>query len=429
VSSVFDLPEGVPLTLAAAGDIVISRPVALTDRDAAFEATVDVVRGASMAIANLEMNLLSPEHAATARSRADRRWAFGTAREAAEIRSLGFDLVGQANNHALDYGTEGMHETRAELTAAGLMTAGSGRDLDEAGAPIVAGRGERRIAVLAVAISSSSADAAMPRRGSSTGWPGINALRYRAEVTADADTYEALRQAAPLRQEEGGGGQFTLHGAVIRKGVETSVNLVADTGDTERILAAIAAARAEAGVVVVSLHGHEPSDRSQEPADFARAFARQAIDAGARLVVGHGPHRLRGVEMYNGGAILHSLGNFLYQVEEGQPSVTDSYGTGLDMFSLAMGMGAAGAADRSGTDADAWWKGAVAVATFDGDRLAALRLHPVDLGRQLPAGRIGLPRTPAAPQATSILETLVRLSQRLGTTIQIENGVGHVRMQ
>ena len=40
------------------------------------------------------------------------------------------------------------------------------------------------------------------------------------------------------------------------------------------------------------------------------AFSRAVVDAGADLVVGHGPHVLRAVELYKGRLIAYSLGNF-----------------------------------------------------------------------------------------------------------------------
>jgi hypothetical protein len=40
------------------------------------------------------------------------------------------------------------------------------------------------------------------------------------------------------------------------------------------------------------------------------AFSRAAIDAGADVVLGHGPHVLRGMELYEGRLIAYSLGNF-----------------------------------------------------------------------------------------------------------------------
>jgi hypothetical protein len=42
-----------------------------------------------------------------------------------------------------------------------------------------------------------------------------------------------------------------------------------------------------------------------------KALARAAVDAGADLVIGHGPHVLRAVEVYKGRLVAYSLGNFM----------------------------------------------------------------------------------------------------------------------
>ena len=49
----------------------------------------------------------------------------------------------------------------------------------------------------------------------------------------------------------------------------------------------------------------------RQPRGDLRLWARAVIDAGADLVVGHGPHVLRGIEFYRGKAVVYSLGNFL----------------------------------------------------------------------------------------------------------------------
>ncbi len=46
--------------------------------------------------------------------------------------------------------------------------------------------------------------------------------------------------------------------------------------------------------------------------DLQEKMAREAIDLGANLVIGHHPHVVQGVEYYNGGVILYSLGNFVF---------------------------------------------------------------------------------------------------------------------
>ena len=83
----------------------------------------------------------------------------------------------------------------------------------------------------------------------------------------------------------------------------------------------VGAAARRADVVIVLMHaGGEGSDQTRVPVGReiamgedrgdTRAFARTAIEAGADLVLGSGPHVLRGIELYNGKLIAYSLGNF-----------------------------------------------------------------------------------------------------------------------
>jgi hypothetical protein len=91
--------------------------------------------------------------------------------------------------------------------------------------------------------------------------------------------------------------------------------------DLAAVRRAVKKADAGADVVVVTAHmGGEGVDRQRVQAGTERylgenrgdpvRFAHTAIDAGADLVVGHGPHVLRGMEWYRGRLIAYSLGNF-----------------------------------------------------------------------------------------------------------------------
>lgn len=83
----------------------------------------------------------------------------------------------------------------------------------------------------------------------------------------------------------------------------------------------VAEARGRADIVVVTMHAgaegasHQHIRRGTETflgenrGDPVR-FAHAVVDAGADLVVGHGPHVLRGIEWYRGRLIAYSLGNF-----------------------------------------------------------------------------------------------------------------------
>lgn len=89
----------------------------------------------------------------------------------------------------------------------------------------------------------------------------------------------------------------------------------------EEIAAAVRQADVWADLVVLSFHGgaegsgarHVPGKVEVawgESRGDVRALSRAAVDAGADLVIGHGPHVLRGMEVYRGRLIAYSLGNF-----------------------------------------------------------------------------------------------------------------------
>ena len=92
--------------------------------------------------------------------------------------------------------------------------------------------------------------------------------------------------------------------------------------DIEDAVEVVRKAKRKADVVVVTMHaGAEGSDQQHvqpgpewflgEPRGNVYAFSHAVVRAGADLVVGHGPHVLRGIEWYRGRVIAYSLGNFL----------------------------------------------------------------------------------------------------------------------
>lgn len=80
--------------------------------------------------------------------------------------------------------------------------------------------------------------------------------------------------------------------------------------DFEKIKNDIETAKKESNVLIVSLHSGE--EYQKEPTQFQVDFAKMAIDAGADLVIGHHPHVVQLNEIYNGGYIFYSLGNFIF---------------------------------------------------------------------------------------------------------------------
>jgi hypothetical protein len=94
-----------------------------------------------------------------------------------------------------------------------------------------------------------------------------------------------------------------------------------DLRDVDEAVRQVKEARAQADLVVVSFHGgaegapyqHVPPGTEKfygEDRGDVRRFAHAVIDAGAALVLGHGPHVVRALELYRGHLIAYSLGNF-----------------------------------------------------------------------------------------------------------------------
>jgi Bacterial capsule synthesis protein PGA_cap len=93
-----------------------------------------------------------------------------------------------------------------------------------------------------------------------------------------------------------------------------------DIRDIDGARATIRYAAGLADIVIVFVHagaegeGHEHTPTAAEyhlgePRGDVRAFAHAAVDAGADLVLGSGPHVLRGIELYRGRVLAYSLGN------------------------------------------------------------------------------------------------------------------------
>ncbi len=80
--------------------------------------------------------------------------------------------------------------------------------------------------------------------------------------------------------------------------------------DPEKLCRDVTELRKRADVVIVSMH--YGIEYAPKPSKAQIAFAHEAIDAGATLVIGHHPHVVQPEESYHGGLIFYSLGNFLF---------------------------------------------------------------------------------------------------------------------
>ena len=178
---------------------------------------------------------------------------------------------------------------------------------------------------------------------------------------------------------------------------------------------------------VFSLHTHEPGNGFAHPPEFMPELARMAVDDGADAVVGHGPHRLRGIEIYRRRPVFYSLGNFFFMENTQYPLPREAWERASADARMTTEAELLEHKRATGTLADrVWYESVVAVSRFDasGD-LVTVELHPIELHWDGPrdADR-GIPE-PAGPEAGHrILEELRELSRPYGTEIEIRDGVG-----
>jgi poly-gamma-glutamate capsule biosynthesis protein CapA/YwtB (metallophosphatase superfamily) len=243
------------ITIAAVGDIMLGSTsinnTFLPPNDGAdiLKEVTPILTKADVTFGNLEGPMLEGGSTAKCAANSTRCFAFRVpTRYGKYLKDAGFDIMSLANNHAADFGDFGRDSTRNTLDALGIKHAGS--DRSEFTTAIVESNG-KKIAFIGFAHNNIV--------------PNVNDLVFAKQLVEQATK--------------------------------------------------------KADLVIVSFHGgaegtdaqHVPN-RTELFAGEARGnlpqFAKTVIDAGADLVLGHGPHVLRGMEIYKDRLICYSMGNF-----------------------------------------------------------------------------------------------------------------------
>jgi hypothetical protein len=224
-------------------------------------------------------------------------------------------------------------------------------------------------------------------------------------------------------------GSLSLFGSRFRVADEPGLEIACDEGDVEEISRWVRDARKRADLVMISVHAHEPGPAPGLPPEFLREFAHRVIDEGADIVAGHGPHFLRGVELYREKPIFYGLGNAVSQIDLATLIPAEDYAKvpvpGQGPITPARFFAMRSRGDRILLGAHRkYWRTVVPVLTFNARRLIEARLYPVDLGYGEPVHRRGRPRLAARDEATDILETFAELSAPFQTKITIVD-TGH----
>lgn len=348
----------------------------------------------------------------------------------------GFDLVARANNHTGDYGVLGMNLTTKYVAAAGLVQAGVGQSLAEAREAKFLETPKGRVALISVASTFTAHSVAGRTRGDMPARPGLNPLRFETITTVTPQRLDTLRQmAAEINGRPAPGGPpptaLNFFGRRFTAGDAPGVRTEPDRDDLEEIAAVVRSAAGLADYTIVTIHAHEGGRDRLVPADFLVPFARAMVDAGADMFVGHGPHVLRGIEIYKGKPILYSLGDFIFQNETllRLPSENyASYDLGADRHVNDFN-DARYNFDKSGFPADRLiWEAVVAVPKFRGKQLTELALHPITLGFGQARSVRGRPLFADGELGLKILADVTKLSAAMGTKIAVRDGIGYVEV-
>ncbi len=174
---------------------------------------------------------------------------FNTA-AASALADAGFDVLSVANNHIADWGAEAFEDTLKILADNKILATGGGEKRDEAVQPKIIERNGVKIGFLGF---------------SDVGPDWLEATNDKAGVliVKDSNFSSVIREAAK-----------------------------------------------KTDVLAVSIHFGE--EYQTMPTKRQKILAREAIDAGAKIVIGHHPHVIQDLEYYKGGVIAYSLGNFVF---------------------------------------------------------------------------------------------------------------------
>jgi len=432
-----------PFTLASVGDVMIIRPASQID-DPRFQSAIKIIQGADVGFGNFESLIRDELHYEGPLSAGMN----GTKEVAWDLKAMGFKMMNRAGNHLLESNQEGLFETIRLLQEAGLVYAGAGRNLDDARAPRFLETPKGRVGMVGMFAPNDDRpgdagqgqrEAATYRIGNTGGRPGLNALFLTRAFIVSQDQFDALKKVRDAIYEHRTdysnpvdlpanepSDQINLFGKTYKVGDKPGfLTYTMNPSDLSENLRSIKDGKEYSDFMIATIHAHEGDTALQpylvedETPDFLVKLAHDSIDNGADAFVGHGPHVLRGIEIYKGKPIFYDLGEFFREWD---------WGCDCDQIPGA----AVTAAERNlktGLSAlPVNYESAIALSKYDKGKLQEVLIYPIDTGFAGPISQRGIPRTASPEAAQRILQRLQKLSEPFGTKISIEGNVGVIRV-
>ncbi|WP_395773376.1 CapA family protein [Agrobacterium pusense] len=265
-----------PLSVVLCGDTLPVEP--LSDLPASAKAVFEVAAQGNLSLGNFEIPL--SRRGAPVQKLLNIRADPGVAKG---LGQLGLDVATVANNHAVDYGVEGLLDTVANLRSAGIETIGAGLNLETAASPFFTECNGRRIGILAFSCLTPTGMNAGANR------PGIAGLRI--ETAYEIDPWYQM-------EEPGDPSVVKIRTRVSEDDLAFARNCVVET-------------KKRCDILIVTLHwGFGSGDAL---AEYQRPLAEHLIDMGADVIHGHHPHAIHAFGFHRGKPIIYSAGTYVGQ--------------------------------------------------------------------------------------------------------------------
>jgi hypothetical protein len=403
-------------TVTVVGDVLMQEPMSRKMSPDLLE----VLRSADTTVGNMEVYMV------------DRRtWTQGFSNNwspkemARDYADMGFDMLVSGEGAG---GEAGMRESLRYLDEVGIGLAGYGANAGIARTAVLQHTTKGTIALHASYPVTGNADWAGPAPESY----GLNPFRLTAVNVVTAAQLEQLRairdSAAKSRGETVNDppGRVTVMGTTYMAGPKTGeFHFDVNPADRRAAILSVRNAKEYADFSMFSMHAHQNRyafqaySQDHYPAQYLVDLARELVDNGMDIYVGHGNHTMQGIEIYKGRPIYYNLGNFSVHRFGLDDSGTEGPMTDIE----------------SGENGNGWLQQAinqrayVARHTYQDGVLQEIRLYPVDLGGapgpdRRPWSWTDVPMTPTPQKAREILGQIQEYSKPFGTEITIETDAG-----
>ena len=219
-------------------------PIALETQEKIFGSLLADINKADISFVNLETPLCHSE----SRTRKEGQHLRANPDCIKSLSKAGFNVVGLANNHIMDFGPAGLLETMAACDKTGISHVGAGNTISDARKPLILVRNGVKVAIIA-------------------------ATEFEFSIATETEA-----GANPI--------------------------------DTIDLVEALQQARNEAELIIVTIHGG--NEYHPFPRPGLRKLCRFLVRCGAHAVICHHPHVPGAYELFRGQPIVYSLGNLIF---------------------------------------------------------------------------------------------------------------------